>query len=259
MPVLFEEKRNFFSSAEKEAPEIEVVARNCSIVYCFEGRPGAAAKTDAAKTRARLASPKRWESTIDRSLLRERFYSVNRREVTLLDQARDGRTLGIRRGPPDGVAGADLALPDDREIEAESAAAQKRRDECRRPRLRAELEAGAAGCGDPDDGRSDAQDVTHVDADRSDSGGSCSPLGLERTLAKNRAAGSCRRPPRARTPATGSGRTKGGSLRTRARSPSGATRRPSYFGKPSCASPAAGPSPGGGDERRSTPHFRRRL
>src|SRR6266540_2035495 len=57
----------------------------------------------------------------------------------------------------------------------------------------------------------------------------------------------------------GSGRTKGGSLRTRARSPSGATRRPSHCGKPSCASPAAGPSPGGGDERRSTPHFQPRL
>jgi len=29
MPVLFEEKRIFFSSAENEAPEIAVVARNC--------------------------------------------------------------------------------------------------------------------------------------------------------------------------------------------------------------------------------------
>src|SRR6266545_3566748 len=107
MPVLLEEKRIFFSSAEKDAPEIAVVERNCSIVYCFEGRPGGAAKTGAAKTRARLARPKRWEETIDRSLLGERFYSVHRREVALLDQARDGRTRGIRHDPPDGVAVAD--------------------------------------------------------------------------------------------------------------------------------------------------------
>ena len=53
---------------------------------------------------------------------------------------------------------------------------------------------------------------------------------------KSRADGSCRRPPRARTPAIRSARTKGGSLRTRARSPSGATRRPLHFGKPGCAS-----------------------
>src|SRR6266542_532300 len=75
MPVLLEEKRILFSSAEKDAPEIEVVARNCSIAYCFEGRPGGAAKTGAAKTRARPARPKRWEDIIDRSVLRERVYS----------------------------------------------------------------------------------------------------------------------------------------------------------------------------------------
>src|SRR6185369_16210515 len=60
MPVLLEEKRIFFSSAEKEAPEIAVVARNCSIVYCFEGRPGGAAKAGAAATAsARPARPNR--------------------------------------------------------------------------------------------------------------------------------------------------------------------------------------------------------
>ena len=40
-----------------------------------------------------------------------------------------------------------------------------------------------------------------------------------------RAAGSCRRPPRARTAGEPGGRTKGGLLRPRARPPSGATRR----------------------------------
>src|SRR6266536_1294125 len=116
MPVLFEEKRIFFSSAEKEAPEIEVVARNCSIVYCFEGLPGGAAKTGAAKTRARLARPKRWEGIINRSLLQERIYSVHRREVTLPDQARWSDGPNPPR-PTDGVAGPDLGLLDDPELE----------------------------------------------------------------------------------------------------------------------------------------------
>src|ERR1700693_1204302 len=59
MPVLLEEKRIFFSSAEKEASEIAVVERNCSIGYCFDGRPGATAKNGADAARARPASPKR--------------------------------------------------------------------------------------------------------------------------------------------------------------------------------------------------------
>src|SRR6266496_2797291 len=104
MPVLFEEKRIFFSSAEKEAPEIEVVARNCSIVYCFEGLPGGAAKTGAAKTRARLARLKRWEWIFVPSLLQELLYSLRRREGTLPDQARWSYGPNPAR-PIDGVAG----------------------------------------------------------------------------------------------------------------------------------------------------------
>src|SRR6266540_2860884 len=70
MPVLFEEKRIFFSSAEKEAPEIAVVARNCSIVYCFEGRPGGAARTAAAvQEKTRLARPNRRREIIRRSFI----------------------------------------------------------------------------------------------------------------------------------------------------------------------------------------------
>src|SRR5712691_982887 len=68
MPVLFEEKRIFFSSAENEAPEIAVVARNCSIVYCFEGRPeGAARPGAAARAKARPARGKRRKNVMDRS------------------------------------------------------------------------------------------------------------------------------------------------------------------------------------------------
>ena len=37
MPVLFEEKRMRLSSGENDAPVIEIVLRNCSIVYCFDG------------------------------------------------------------------------------------------------------------------------------------------------------------------------------------------------------------------------------
>src|SRR5258706_11718774 len=71
MPVLFDEKRIFFSSAEKEAPEIAVVARNCSIVYCFEGRPGGAARIGAAaRTSANAAREKRREDFMDRSFVR---------------------------------------------------------------------------------------------------------------------------------------------------------------------------------------------
>ncbi len=55
MPVSFEEKRIFDSSAENEAPRILVLAMNCSIAYCFEGRggPGAAASAAAATRPAR--------------------------------------------------------------------------------------------------------------------------------------------------------------------------------------------------------------
>ena len=35
MPVLFDENRIRDSSGENDAPLIEVVFRNCSIVYCF--------------------------------------------------------------------------------------------------------------------------------------------------------------------------------------------------------------------------------
>ncbi len=38
MPVLLEEKSSCFSSAVNDAPLIETVSMNCSIVYCFEGR-----------------------------------------------------------------------------------------------------------------------------------------------------------------------------------------------------------------------------
>src|SRR5713226_1288992 len=68
MPVLFEEKRIFFSSAENETPEIAVVARNCSIVYCFEGRPeGAARPGAAARAKARPTRGKRRKNVMDRS------------------------------------------------------------------------------------------------------------------------------------------------------------------------------------------------
>ena len=43
MPVLFDENRIRDSSAEKEAPKTDVVSRNCSIVYCLNGRRGALA------------------------------------------------------------------------------------------------------------------------------------------------------------------------------------------------------------------------
>src|SRR6266498_3642899 len=105
MPVLFEEKRIFFSSAEKEAPEIAVVARNCSIVYCFDGRPGGAARTGAAKTRARPARPKRWEGTMIAPCYGSDSILSIAEDVTLLDHTRDGRMPGIRRDPPEGVAG----------------------------------------------------------------------------------------------------------------------------------------------------------
>src|ERR1700693_939590 len=74
MPVLLEEKRIFFSSAEKEASEIAVVARNCSIVYCFDGRPGDAAQNGADAPRARPASPKRRRNIIGGSFSSGRFY-----------------------------------------------------------------------------------------------------------------------------------------------------------------------------------------
>ncbi len=65
-------------------------------------------------------------------------------------------------------------------------------------------------------------------------------------IARIRAGGSCRRPPRARTAGGCPSRTKGGFLRPRARSPSGATRRPSHFGLSRTVSLGDGGA-GGGD------------
>src|SRR6187200_1916782 len=58
MPLASEENRSFLPSAENDAPWIAVVARNCSIVYSFEGRFGGSAARragDAARARVRTA------------------------------------------------------------------------------------------------------------------------------------------------------------------------------------------------------------
>ncbi len=56
MPVLLDENRIRDSSAENDAPEIEVVLRNWSMVYCFDGRVVCAEAVAAQSTR-RAAHP----------------------------------------------------------------------------------------------------------------------------------------------------------------------------------------------------------
>src|SRR5713101_3552225 len=71
MPVWFEEKRISFSSGEKDAPETRVVAMNCSIVYCLEGRwtfsgsaPRSAGRADAENTNRRPQTFRRQDGLI---------------------------------------------------------------------------------------------------------------------------------------------------------------------------------------------------
>jgi hypothetical protein len=64
MPVLFVEKRIYFSSGEKEAPETRVVAMNCSIVYCLAGRAtgfAASAGRASAQQTATTLQVFRWQ------------------------------------------------------------------------------------------------------------------------------------------------------------------------------------------------------
>src|SRR5918993_4096972 len=50
MPVLFEDNRIRDSSEENDAPRIDTVSRNCSIVYCFGERGGDEGRTAWAET-----------------------------------------------------------------------------------------------------------------------------------------------------------------------------------------------------------------
>src|SRR5262245_7829364 len=50
MPVLLDEKRIRDSSAENDAPPMDVVFRNCSIVYCLNGRLCAVARPASSGT-----------------------------------------------------------------------------------------------------------------------------------------------------------------------------------------------------------------
>src|SRR6187549_3211371 len=68
IPVLFDENRMRDSSAENEAPVIDVVSRNCSIVYCFDGRAVCADAVAAQSTR-RAVHPDRRIAFIETFLL----------------------------------------------------------------------------------------------------------------------------------------------------------------------------------------------
>ncbi len=61
MPVLFDENRIRDSSGENEAPLMDVVLRNCSIVYCFGWRaawaPGGAEPAPADRDAATTTAP----------------------------------------------------------------------------------------------------------------------------------------------------------------------------------------------------------
>src|SRR6266545_4780868 len=95
IPVLFEEKRIFFSSAEKDAPEIAVAARNCSMVYCREGRPGGPARSGAAAKERGRRMPRKENRR--RSFMGNLLDSVD--SIARVSGSAGGEGEGSSRGP----------------------------------------------------------------------------------------------------------------------------------------------------------------